>query len=186
MPLRKKTIDFDEEIKRLESRREELLEQAATLESGNPELQRLQSEGQTIDDRLAGVRWARDEAFDDSAVSVWDEDVDEIILGGLTGREYGKVEDELGSAASERGVSLANGTARIYLVARGTVSAPYVDGYDETEELAATGELPRQFLAWAEAHIDDLSTVGGSEGNEKPFSAALAEKRRTMSADEQS
>ncbi|MDQ2053233.1 hypothetical protein [Halobellus sp. H-GB7] len=184
MPLGTNTLNFDDEVQRLREKREELLDRVAALDPDNPEAARLEQRGQNIDDYLAGLRWARDEAYEDPDVSVWDADADAVTLCGLTGGEYAGVEDDVRSAALEREQASASGTSRVYMVAHGTVDAPYHDeDYSDAELLAATQQLPYQFLKWAEMHINRMTTVGGQEGNQS-FSAAVAERRREMSTDE--
>lgn len=176
MPLRERTIDLDEAVQQLERERDEVAAQLADLDPENPAATRLQRQGQRLDERLAGARWARDEAYDDADVPVWDEDTDAITLGGLTGAEYGAVEDELQTAGGGDRPA-AGGAARVYLVAHGTVDAPYhAPDHSDAERLAAAGQLPYQFLKFAEHHVNDLTAVGGAEGN-RSFSALVAEKR---------
>jgi len=147
MSLRERTVDLDEAVQQLEAEREDLATQLAGLDPENPAAAHLQQRGQQLDERLAGARWARDEAYDDVDVAVWDEDVDAITLGGLTGAEYG------------------------------ASTVPYHDPeHSDAERLAAAGQLPYQFLKFAEHHVNDLTAVGGAEGN-RSFSALVAEKR---------
>jgi len=176
MPLRERTVVFADAVDRLEAERDEVAAQLADLDPENPAATRLQRRGQRLDERLAGARWAYDEAYADSDVPVWDEDADAITLGGLTGAEYGAVEDELQTADSGDRPA-AGGAARVYLVAHGTVEAPYHDPeHTDAERLAAAGQLPYQFLKFAEHHVNDLTAVGGAEGN-RSFSALVAAKR---------
>ena len=185
MPLKQEQIDFDEEIERLEQEREELADQVAALDGGNPVIKDLASQGSDIDVHLQGLRWARDEAATDDAVAVWDEDVDGVTLGGLTGGEFGHVEDTVNSDTSKRGVdSVGSGATRVYYVAKGTVNAPYLgDEMDYEREVGAVSQLPLPFLKWAEARIDELTTVGEEEGNS--FAALVQAKRAGESSDDE-
>lgn len=165
MPLNEERINFDEEIERLEQEREAIAEQAASLDEGNPKRSELVQDGIDIDTYLQGLRWARDE---------WD--VDTITLSGLTGGEFGRVEDAVVSAAAEQGDQPGSGVTRVHLVASGTVDAPYIeDDMSERERLASVSQLPIMFLKWAEHRVDELMTVGGN-GSES-FSDLLAAKQ---------
>jgi hypothetical protein len=182
MPLQKDHIRFDDEIERLEQEREELAEQLAPLDDDNPAAQRLAQRGEDIDVNLKGLRWARDDAHksddDSDGVPVWDEPVDGVTLAGLTGGEYGQVEDEL-----EGETGTGSGATRVYFVAKGTVDAPYVDPSAEyRQQVGAVSQLPIAFLKWAESKINDLSSVGEAEGNS--FAALVQEKQAALSDDE--
>lgn len=179
MPLRTETFDLDDEVERLREERDDLASDLAGLDE-DVDASDLVSRGQRLDDMLAGVTWAREEAHADDAVPVWDEKADEITLGGLTGGEYGAVQDDVQTAATEKGHARADGTSRTFMVARGTVDAPYHDAdADDQMQLAAAAQLPYQYLKWAESHVNRLTTVGNGGG--KSFSALVAEKRQAPS-----
>jgi hypothetical protein len=167
MPLDERVVDLREELARLKDEREEIAEQVAEIDPENPAYDSLVSEGQTLDTQIRGLRWAVDE---------WDADT--ITLSGLTGGEFGRIEDELADAAASRERRGGQpGARRIYLVAYGTQHAPYLpDDPTDDERIAAASALPVAFLKWAEAEINDLSTVGNETGS-KSFSQLLAEKR---------
>jgi hypothetical protein len=178
MPLREREYVLGAEEERLLERLEDIADDAVGLDESNPEKQRLLREGQQLDAQLEGVRWAMG-AHDDDAVGVWNDDVNSVTLGGLTGGEFGKVEDEL------TGEDVAGGATRVYMVAEGTVDAPYLpDGGGWKATIGAVGQLPLPYLKWAEARIDDLSGVG-DEGNGTRFGDLLADRRaEPTSADE--
>jgi hypothetical protein len=159
---------LDEEAERLESEIDELAKQLAEISPDNPAYDTLLSKGKQLDTQLSGVEWGREE---------WD--VDQITLSGLTGGEFGRVEDELSDAAASRQRRGGQpGARRVYIVAYGTDDAPYIDaGMDDDEKIAAAANLPVAYLKWAEAQINDLSTVGNENGRQS-FTQLVAEKRQ--------
>jgi hypothetical protein len=164
MPLQTETVHFSNEIQRLEQEREDLAEQVADLDDDNPEIERLAQQGQELDSFLQGLRWACEE---------WD--VDSVTLAGLTGGEFGKVEDGLSGAARDNN-GPSPGATRVHLVAEGTVEAPYIsEEMSDREKISAVSQLPLHFLKWAESRVDTLSTVGEDTGNS--FGDLVAEKR---------
>jgi len=163
MPLQTKEIDLASEIDRLEQRRRDLAEQAASLADDNPKRGELVQEGNEIDTYLHGLNWALEE---------WETDT--VTFSGLTGGEFGRVEDSVVSSAAERGEQLGGGATRVYLVASGTVDAPYLDDeMTEEQRIGAVSQLPITYLKWAEYRIDELTTMGN--GVETSFNALLAE-----------
>lgn len=180
MPLQSETIRFDEELDRLNSEREQLAEQLAGLESGNPAAKQLARDGQQLDTFRDGVRWALDHATSDDSVSVWSDDVDSVTLSGLTGGEFGRVEDRLLDAG---GSGPQPGATRVHQVAAGTVEAPYYnESADRSQNVAAASQLPISFLKWAEHRIDDLTSV--DSGNGKSFADLVQEKQAAASTEE--
>ncbi len=167
MPLDTSEIVLAEEAERLESESDELGDQVAALDPDNPAIESLLSRGQTLDTYLSGVEWAREE---------WK--VDSITLSGLTGGEFGKVEDRLSDvAASQQRRGGQPGARRVYLVAFGTVDAPYIEAdMSDDERVAAAAGLPVAYLKWAESHINELSRVGGN--GRSSFGQLVAEKRQ--------
>lgn len=158
MPLRTETYDLDEEVQRLEDKAAELDDVLEDVDDGNPAAEPLQNERAGIEAALVGVRWARDDAFEADYVPQWDEDVNEITLGGLTAGEMAQLEDDIGTNGG------GTGAARIYQVAKATVDAPYIDAdADEDQRISAVSGLPGPYVKWAEARIDDLTGVGGNE-----------------------
>lgn len=165
MPLQTEQINFDEEIQRLEQERAKIAEQAASLADDNPERGELIEEGASIDTYLQGLSWARNE---------WD--ADSITLSGLTGGEFGRVEDDVVSEAAAQGEQPGSGATRVYLVESGTVDAPYVDDdMGDDARVGAVSQLPITFLKFAEHKVNELTTVGN--GIEQSFSSLLAEKQ---------
>ncbi|WP_135807361.1 hypothetical protein [Halorussus marinus] len=177
MPLKEEYIDFDEEIQRLEQKRDALAEQVAALDEDVPKREGLAEQGQDIDVCLRGLRWARDDAATDDGVPVWSDDVDGVTLAGLTGGEFGHVEDTVVADALDRGdTRVGEGLTRIYYVAKATQQAPYVDGsMSFTDSVQAVSQLPVPFLKWADDRVDELTTIGGDEGNS--FGDLVAEKQ---------
>lgn len=176
MTLREQRYEFDEEEARIESRLEEIATEVASLDDvpeNASRRQQLLTEGEQLDTELAGVRWAGS-AHEDGAVDVWDADVDGVTLAGLTGREFGRLQDDL-----EQDGGAGSGTTRVLLVAEATVDAPYLAG-DEARTVAATGELPVAYLQWAKARIDELT--GGDPGNGNSFGDYLVAAQAERSA----
>jgi len=174
MPLREETIHFEEEIARLEDKREALADEVAELADSGLAVQQKVQKGQNIDAYLDGLEWAM-QAHEDGDVPVWDEDVDTITLAGLTGGEFGGLENELAQAAGD-GESAA-GAHRVYQVRSGTVEAPYLDSAaSKQQQIAAVASLPTGFLKWAEYKVDELSSVGSGRG--KNFAELVVEKQQ--------
>lgn len=168
MTLQEKRYNFEEEIERFESELKETAQEAAGLDDANPAKQDLLQEGRKLDSHLAGVRWANEE---------WD--VEGVTLGGLTGGEFGKVEDGLRQEGNAGG-----GATRVFLVESGTVDAPYVDeSMSQDERTAAVAQLPITYLKWAKAQIDDLTTVGGN-GSGKRFADWYEESQSRQNSTE--
>lgn len=165
MPLQTEEFVFDDEIERLEAERADLADKVAEIDPSNPATERLAQQGQTLDAHLQGVQWACDE---------WD--VDSVTLGGLTGGEFGQVEDQV-VADNADGGSPGPGATRVYLVAKGTIEAPYIDdGMSDNERIAAVAQLPATYLKWAKTRVDDLTSVGNGAG--KSFGDLVAAKRQ--------
>lgn len=171
MPLETETIDLADEVERLRDERDELADQVATLDPENPAYERLAADGQEHDNCIAGLEWAleewgaAEEAADESDGGV------AVTLAGLTGGEYGRVQDRVDSGT---------GAARVHLVASGTETAPYYDpDADYETNLAAAAQLPFQYLKWAESRINELTTVGGN--GETSFGSLVAERRQAQS-----
>jgi len=105
-----------------------------------------------------GVRWAAEDAAA-SPVEPWDDDVDSVTLGGLDAGEMAHIED-LVASEDDAGPSLF----QLHVVAAGTVSAPYTDDSDgHKQAFAQVARLPKSYVAWAYARIDELSTVGAPD-----------------------
>jgi len=163
MPLREETLNFEDEIKRIEQQREELAAEVAQMEKGNPAYAQKVERGRDLSAYLDGLEWARDHAHEDNDVPAWDADVDTVTLGGLNSGEYGALEQNLADAEAS-GDQGAAGAQRVFQVRAGTVAAPYLDAeMGESEELAAVASLPVGFVKWACDRIDDFSTVGNGD-----------------------
>jgi hypothetical protein len=156
MPLRTETYNFDEEEQRLEDKLDEINDVLDDVDNSDIR-QRFETEQTQVETHLQGVRWARDEAFDAEYAPMWDADVDAVTFGGLTGGEFGALEDDVGEHGG------GAGAVRVYQVAKGTVDAPYVDdSMGEDERVATISDLPVAFLKWAQDRIDALTGVGGN------------------------
>jgi len=159
MTLKEKEFDLAEEEQRLERECRETAEEAAQLDDDNLRKARLLAEGQELDAQLSGVRWAQT-AHADEDVPEWDADVNSVTLAGLNGGEMGSLEDDVGD-----GGGVGSGTTRVLLVAEGTVEAPYVDdGMTDAQRVGAVRELSVTYLKWAEARINEMTTVGNGDG----------------------
>lgn len=155
MPLRTETYDLDDEVQRLEEKAAEL-DGVLNGADDNPAVRQLRGERAGIEAALEGARWARDEAFEADYAPQWDEDVDEITLGGLTAGEVASMEDGLGGGGG--------GAVRINQVAKATIDAPYIDdSMDGDERVATVAQLPNSYVKWAQARVDELTGVGGNE-----------------------
>jgi hypothetical protein len=158
MPLDTKYYDFREELERVEAAMEEVAETLAPLDPDNPLAPTLEQQGSQLESQADGLRWA---------LRTWD--VDGVTLAGLSGGEYGHVEDEMDGGGA--------GKARVYFVAKGTIEAPYIgDEMSFEERVAAVADLPIGYLRWADARIDDLMGVEGNGGTR--FSDLLVEARQ--------
>lgn len=165
MPLDTRRYDFEEEIADLEAQIDDLADQVAEMDPTSERAKSLESRGNTLDTYRRGLEWAAEE---------WD--VDAVELGGLNAGEYGRMQDKLPEGGG-------GGATRIYYVASGTVDAPYVADDLETS-VANVAQLPIAYAKWAEAQINDLTSVGGDEGNR--FYASLAERRTGTTSTETS
>jgi len=180
MPLQTDYYDLREEVQRLEERRRELAADARDLDPGDPDRQELIQENNDIEAWLDGLVGVLDPP---AGVSI--PQFDEVTLAGLTGGEYGRIEDTLVDAALDRGDdSVGNGAQRVHLVAKGTVEAPYVDddaGYDQ--RVAAAAQLPLGYLKWAEDRIEAMTSVGN--GERESFETLLAASSESDDSDGQ-
>jgi len=180
MPLDTATIDLEAERDQLLEAREELAEQLAWIEPSNPAYDSLEDQGKRIDNRLQGVEWALDDEKDDETPV--DEAFDTVTLAAPTGGEFGKVEDRIADSRVGADVEPGQGAGRVYMVAQGTVEAPYVDDAETFEaKLSATAQLPVPYLKWANDRINELMSVGN--GERRSFGALVAAKRRERSTE---
>ena len=163
MPVATKVYEFDDELERLEEAIDDLAAEVTALDASTERAKALERRGNRLDTHRRGIEWAREE---------WE--VDGVELGGLTAGEYGRLEDQLPDGAGD-------GATRVYYVAAGTVDAPYVeDDHDAT--VAAVSQLPIAFARWAEAQINDLTSVGGETGN-RFYDSLRAKQDETTSTD---
>lgn len=146
MPLQTDEVVFDEAIAALESDIDDLADRVSEMDPSSDQARALEDRANRLDTHRRGLEWARSE---------WD--VESVTLGGLNAGEYGRLQDDLPNDAGD-------GASRIFFVAYGTVSAPYVAD-DREQTVANVSQLPPAFVKWAEAKINDLTHVGGDEGN---------------------
>lgn len=165
MPLQTREYDLEETLEEKREDLEDVAEQAAELDPENPAFQRLAQEGNDLETYIAGLEWA---------VENWD--VDTIMLGGMTGGEVAKMENELANDGT------GMGDARIATVVHGTVEAPYLSE-DEARTYANVGQLPYHLQAWIEDEVNQMTMPGNSETT---FGALLEEKRLEAAGTESS
>ena len=169
MPLNSETIDLRDEHDRLLDEQAEIADTIADLDPQNPAFDQYARQGSTIDEQLDGLEWA---------IDAWDVDDPIVTLEGPTGGELGLIEDLLASDADRQQLrGQQRGAKRVYTVALCTDAAPYLDGGEDTETaIGKTGQLPLQYLKWAETRISELVSVGNEDRNR--FSQLVAEKRQ--------
>jgi|GEM_PF-5607103 len=171
MPLETATIDLEAEREDLLEAREDLAEKLASIEPSNPAYDGLEDQGKRIDNRLEGIEWA---------LAEWDDTT--VTLAAPNGGEFGKVEDRIAETSGNTDVEPGQGASRVYMVAQGTVEAPYVDDAETFEErLSATSQLPVPYLKWANDRINELMSVGN--GERRSFGALVAAKRQEQSTE---
>jgi len=152
MPLDEDTIVVEDAIDALLEERRELAAEARGLDSGDDEdaerLGQIEQRRLIIEDYVGGLEWVADQHSPDS----------EIRVLGLTGGEFGRVED---AVAEDSG---GGGSWRVHTVARGVGAAPWLDGAETQEQaLAATSALPLSVQKYLYDRIDELSTVGNRD-----------------------
>lgn len=160
---------LDDESERLENKKRELAATVSELDPENPAFSAKVEEGNQVDRFLAGVEFARAE---DGL------DAETITLKGLPGGRVLDIKNYLEDEIRQRGVTVQNNWREaVYVVAFGTVDAPYIDeGMTDTERIEAIDEaasLP--YLKWAEQRINDLGTVGN--GPQTSFTDLVLEMR---------
>ncbi|WP_265109176.1 hypothetical protein [Halosolutus halophilus] len=174
-------FEFETELERIREQKEEVTDSMVEVSRDNPafdDLSRTCNDLDTYDDAMV---WARN-AHEDDAQPEWDEDVDGVTLGGLTGGEEAEAIDRLRSTGG------GGKARRNYYVAAGTVEAPYCKALDnwETasvdERVAIVAQLPPAYLEWADAKVDEMTSVG--EGNENSSWRLYVEKLRAKSTAE--
>jgi len=171
MPLDTATVDLEAEREDLLETRENLAEKLAGIEPSNPAYDGLEAQGKRIDNRLEGIEWA---------LAEWDDTT--VTLAAPNGGEFGKVEDRIAEAGDTTDVEPGQGASRVYMVAQGTVEAPYVDDAETFEaKLSATAQLPVAYLKWANDRINELMSVGN--GERRSFGALVAAKRQEQSTE---
>jgi len=169
VPTQTQHYDLHDEVQRLEQKRRELAREAAGLDRDDPERQDILQENGEIEAHLDGLEGVLDPPAEVSVPQFA-----EVTLAGLTGGEYGRVEDTLVNTALDRGDgSVGNGAQRVHLVAKGTVEAPYIDEDASYErQVATTAQLPLGYLKWAESRVDQMTSVGN--GDRESFESLIA------------
>ncbi|GAB6863214.1 hypothetical protein ACFR97_10270 [Haloplanus litoreus] len=162
MPLDTEYYEFSAEIERIEEAMQDIAETLGPLDPDNPIVPTLEQQGSQLQSQADGLRWA---------LRTWD--VDGVTLAGLTGGEYGHVEDGMGEAGP--------GKARVYFVAKGTVEAPYVDEEMSLDDrVASASGLHIGYLRWADARVSELMSVEGNDGTR--FNDLLVEARQKQTS----
>jgi hypothetical protein len=177
------SIDFAEEVQRLDDRLDELATKAAAADEESVEHEEAVMEATQIESQfLPGLEWAREEFANPT-----------VVLGGLTTGERGRVLDRVQAAQRQKvGVqqdeAAAEGLALPFWCAAGIEEAPFVDGHDFDAKVAAVRDLPPQFTAWLEHRIDELTTLDHDAGNsfEERVEAKKRQSGRDSSTPEQS
>lgn len=164
MPIETRRVNFNEEIERLEGEIDDIAGTVADLDPTSARAESLEARGNRLETHRRGLEWARSE---------WD--VDRVELGGLNAGEYGKMQDKLPDDAGE-------GATRVYYVAAGTSDAPYAAD-DLEDAVANVAQLSIAYTRWAEAQINELTSVGET-GNR--FYDSLREKRTKATSTETS
>jgi len=157
--IREAEIVFDEAIDEAAERADDAIDKLEDITPENPEWDRLNStaERATSDEGL--FRWMRDEAHSDSGVDVWDRPAPSITLGGLDAGEIAHVKKHLPADASRY-------EAKLFIVARGTVRAPYYEPDDDLDEnMVRVSDLPDSVVTLLHRKISEMMDVG--EGNEQ-------------------
>ncbi len=160
------TVNFDDEVKRLQDRIDDLQDQLSELDADAPQRETIASTIQQLESHRKGVVWARDQAYKSDDFPQWDEDIDKITLGALRAGAYAALCDDI-----EADPDAGGGTSGNLVVAEGTVEAPYIDsGMTDAERIGAISQLHPFFRDWAEARITTLmdpeADIGSTdEGN---------------------
>jgi hypothetical protein len=178
MALQTETYDLEAEVQRLEDKISELDDILSGMTADHDARGGLVETKQQLSMQANGVRWAAREAADADYLpdGLWDEDVDEITLAGLTFGERSKVTDNIPADAgreARRGEFVAAGSVHPRdesivddEVVEVPAPAPYVDPKpsEQTgeERLGVVGRLPAPYVEWAFARVDELTTVGGN------------------------
>ena len=163
------TLRVDDVHAELLAERDDILDDVATMDEGNPAYPDLVERGATIDTHLDGVEWLRDEYGADATIEV----------RGLRAGSFAELEDNLHEATGGR---TGPGVARNYTVAQGVVAAPFYEDLESTatleDRLPAVAALPIPVAKWLKQRVDEATAVGGN--GRKRFGDLLAEKRQAQ------
>jgi len=169
MPFRTETYTVADELDRLDERLDDLAAAARDADT-QEEREQYVSEGAVAEAKHNGLQWAAREYGADAT----------ITLGGLNKGEQARVYDRA-DAASETVVGVGetgtDGAKSVFRTAMGLVDAPFVDadaGF-EARVRVVREDLPIELCRWIEDEVNDLTTVGGDEGNSDGFAARLAD-----------
>ncbi|AFZ74565.1 hypothetical protein [Natronobacterium gregoryi] len=179
MPRQTEHFAFEEELEQIREQKEEITDSMMQISQENPAWDDLIRTGNSLDTYENAIQWA-DEAHEDDSQPEWNDDVDGVTIAGLSGGEEAEAIDRLRSADG------GEKARRNYYVAAGTVDAPYCDVLDDwssasiDERVAVVSQLPPDYLEWADAKVDELTSVGEGKGNS--FWRLYAEKRRQQTA----
>lgn len=87
----------------------------------------------------------------------------EIVVSAYTARERGQTLD---TARAKTMGDLGPERLRVWLIAGALEAAPWLDtGDDLRTRYEATGELPPAVLDWLDSELEDINTLGVTEGN---------------------
>lgn len=186
MPRRTETIDLEEEEARLENKLDELADEVAEWHEKSDstikesKLEELTDEGNSVEQELAGVKWALNPDEDEDR-----EPYEEITLGSLTAGEYARVGDytigikNLNQDKVSKHMEAENARRTVFAAA-GIAEAPFLETTENTELYEKYQEVSRklspQFVYWIEQRVDEL-TSPDVEGN--GFAARVAERIET-------
>lgn len=181
MPRTTKTYDLTEEKRRIKREMNQAADEAAQADDGTHDHEEAMARGKMLERQLAGVQWALSPDEEEDR-----DPYEEVTLGALNAREYGKIGDRVKTAKEQSvdGVSQLtsmDGVQQIFFVAGGLVEAPFIPRDAGFEEKAQTvGDLAPQFVTYLQYRVDDLSTPD-VQGN--GFEQLVAEKESAATSE---
>lgn len=181
MPRYTETVNFEEEVERLDEELDTLAEERCTLEReieqkgldhSNPRVERekeqLAQKASRLEQMFAGAQWALNP--DDGR-----DPIEEITLRSLTASEYAKVADEYEKGRSNRPTDGPQNNARRIIFAQAYIQeAPFIESeMAESDRIEAVRQCAPQFVFWLDRRGDGLTTPE-VEGN--GYGQRVAEK----------
>lgn len=171
--MRTETYELAAELQRVESRLDDIADEIADLEDGNPLIDRRAKEGQRLERQRVGLAWALhpDEREDRDPY-------ESVTISELTASTHLQAGSRAESDTADLDLPNGTDTRRLYRVASAVESGDFLDddaGFDET--LVAVGQLKPHLFAWLEDRVDELSSpdVEGNSFAER-VAAARSEK----------